>query len=276
MKLDEFTAEMLAQAMDVYLRAAYPHGEIPPPVRELAAVDPRAPLEEALGREEVQKFEAPGRPGFIDKYRWRLGNVRYPHMKLGIERCSEADDFVFNVDTHDRGLPLGSPAAGEPAYHELLAFNTELKRVIERRWLRHGLPTLYDHLAGHLRRQCALPQGRPKTVLIVDDDPSILELEQALVEEAGYRVVAVTGGVEALAEVGRPEAIDLCLLDIMMPTVDGLAVARRLRREGRLDFPIVYVTALPPERARDDIAADYVGKPFDPDHLVAVVRKHIG
>jgi CheY-like chemotaxis protein len=275
MKLSEITSSMLAEAVEIYLGAAYRQGRPPEHVLEIAEVDRSAPLEAALARECVEKTKLPGRPGFIDKYRWRLGNDYYRHMKLGIERCSDADDFVFVVDTHDRDFPLGSPALQSAEFRELLQHNAAVKRSIETRWRLAGIPTFAGHITRRLRQQCAVGRGQPKTLLIVDDDEAILELEQALVEEAGYRVLTASGGLEALAQLERPETVDLCLLDIMMPSIDGLAVARRMRRERRLEFPIIYVTALPHRRVRDDIADDYVGKPFDPDHLLEVIRRHV-
>jgi CheY-like chemotaxis protein len=276
MKLPEITSAMLAQAMAVYLRHAYQERQPPEHVQELADVDPEAPLTQAFERDEVIKFEAPDRPGFIQQYRWRLGNDRYPHMQLGLDRCSDADDFVFIVDTHDRNFPLGSPAVQDPEFHKLLKRNERLKHAIEGDWAAAGLPTLHGHISSRLRNECDVSGGRRKTVLIVDDDESVLELEEALVQQAGYRVLTATGGLEALAQIDGNVTIDLCLLDIMMPAMDGLAVARKARRRVGSDFPIVYVTALPPERAQDGVADDYVRKPFDPDHLIDVIRRHIG
>jgi len=276
MKLHEITSSMLAEAIEIYLAAAYPDAGPSQKVLEIARVDRSAPLQAALGRACVERSEHPGRPGFIDKYRWRLGNAAYPHMKLGIERCSEADDFVLAVDTHDRDFPVGSPASQSAEFRVLLDHNSAVKRLIETRWEQAGIPTLVGHITSHLHGRRVAGQGPAKTILIVDDDDSILELERALVEEAGYRVVPAASGAEALALLDHHEPPALCLLDVMMPSLDGLTVASRMRRVVGLRCPIVYVTALPAERVRDGVADDYVGKPFDPDHLLEVIRRHVG
>lgn len=276
MRLDQITSTTLVQAMDIYLRHAYPDQRPSDTVCDLATVDADAPLTTALNREGVAKTAARHRPGLIQRYRWRLGNSRYPHMQLGLDRCGQADEFVFVVDTHDRNFPLGSPALDDPAFHTLLEHNERLKHTIEAGWAAAGIPTLRGHITRRLRDRCVLGGPRVKTVLIVDDDESILELERALVEEAGYRVVAASGGIEALERIRSTQPIDLCLLDIMMPSVDGLAVARRARQRLGAHFPVIYVTALPRERANDPLADDYVAKPFDPDHLLEVIRRHIG
>ncbi len=276
MKLDQITSAMLAEAMRIYLDIAYPDGEPPAHVQAMARVDPDAPLEAALGGEYVDA--RPLRPGseLVGKYLWRLGNARYPHMKLGLERCSEGDDFVFVVDTHDRDLPLDSEAYDSPEYQELIRHNARLKHLIETRFHLAGLPTVRGHLVQYLRERCTVSRGRRRTILVVDDDEGILELGQALLEEAGYRVLTASSSAEALQRCHDEGPVDLCLLDVMMPGLDGRYCAVQLRDEATGRFPILYVTALPRERVRSDLADGYVGKPFDPDHLLEVIRKHIG
>jgi CheY-like chemotaxis protein len=276
MKLAQITPGMLVEAVRTYLAIAYPDGEPPQRIRDVATVDGDAPLDAALERECVERRAVPDRPDLVGKYLWRLGNARYPQMKLGLERCSDGDDFVFVVDTHDRDLPADSDVYASPEYQDLVRHNAELKHLIETRFHLAGLPTQRGHIAQYLRERCALPSGRRRTVLIVDDDESILELEQALIEEAGYRCLACTCGHDALARLRDSGPIDLCLLDIMMPLLDGHQAAVQLRRQAAARFPIVYVTALPRDRAMDDRADGYIGKPFAPDHLLAVIRRYVG
>jgi CheY-like chemotaxis protein len=276
MKFDEIPSSMLAQAMETYLDVAYPHGQIPPYVLEMARMDASAPLRAALDRPRVERKALPGRPDALDKCLWRLGNDRYPHMKLGIERCSEADDFVFVVDTHDRDFPLGSPVPQSPEFRELLRYNASLKHAIEARWAKAGIPTFPSHLTDYLREHPGAAEPQPKTILVVEDDGAIRELEETLLTDAGYRVVVASGGAQALEIIELGERVDLCLLDIMMPSLDGIEVARRMRTEGHPRFPILYVTALPPDRTRDGVADGYIGKPFDPDHLLHAICRLIG
>lgn len=276
MKLDEIPGAMLAKAMEIYLRIAYRDTTPPAKILDVARVDAAAPLADALARDCVARIDFPNRPGVVHKYRWRLGNDRYAHMKLGLDHCSEAGDFVFVVDTHDRDFPFGSPMLHEPQFRELLAYNAHVKQTIEIEWDVAGIPTFSRHVAGYLHDRCTVADARTKTVLIVDDDESILELEQALVEEAGYRVITATGGLEALARITEDDRIDLCLLDVMMPTLDGLSVVRQARERGRATFPIIWVTALPPQRVAGGLADGHIGKPFDPDHLIEIIRRHLG
>jgi DNA-binding response OmpR family regulator len=111
------------------------------------------------------------------------------------------------------------------------------------------------------------------TILVVDDEPGIVELLRLYLEAEGFRVVAAGDGEEALAAFER-EAPDCVVLDLMLPRVDGREVCRRIRRTS--DTPIVMLTA-----RSDEIdvvvglelgADDYVVKPFAPRPLVARVR----
>ena len=111
-------------------------------------------------------------------------------------------------------------------------------------------------------------------VLVVDDEPSILETVSGVLGDEGYAVTTATTGREALiaAESQRP---DLIVLDVMLPDCDGLEVARRLRSEGR-DPGILFLTAL--DSIEDRVAGlrlggdDYLTKPFSLEEVVARVQ----
>ena len=112
-----------------------------------------------------------------------------------------------------------------------------------------------------------------QTILVVDDEPQIVRLVRAYLEEAGFRVVIASDGQQALY-VARHEMPDLVVLDILMPHVDGLEFTRRIRRERNV--PIVMLTARAEETDRivglELGADDYVTKPFSPRELVARIR----
>jgi len=112
-----------------------------------------------------------------------------------------------------------------------------------------------------------------QTILVVDDEPQIVRLVRAYLEEAGFRVVIASDGEQALYT-ARHEQPDLVVLDLLMPRMDGLEFARRIRRER--DVPIIMLTARADETDRivglELGADDYVTKPFSPRELVARVR----
>jgi len=110
-------------------------------------------------------------------------------------------------------------------------------------------------------------------VLVVDDDPSIVELVRLYLEREGYRVLVAYDGLEAL-EMARQQQPDLVVLDLLLPEVDGLDVCRILQTES--DVPIIMLTAKTAEEDRVVGlrlgADDYVTKPFSPRELVARVQ----
>jgi DNA-binding response OmpR family regulator len=112
-----------------------------------------------------------------------------------------------------------------------------------------------------------------QTILVVDDEPQIVRLVRAYLEEAGYHVVIASDGEEAL-HVARHEKPDLVVLDVLMPRMDGLEFSRRIRRER--DVPIIMLTARAEETDRivglELGADDYITKPFSPREVVARVR----
>jgi two-component system OmpR family response regulator len=111
------------------------------------------------------------------------------------------------------------------------------------------------------------------TILIADDDAHIREVVRYALEREGHQTVLASDGSEAIERV-REGGIDLVVLDVLMPDVDGLTVCRRLRAEGRV--PIVMLSS------RGDVvdrvlglelgADDYVCKPFSPRELVTRVH----
>ena len=115
-----------------------------------------------------------------------------------------------------------------------------------------------------------VPRGH---VLVVDDEPMVREVIATYLERDGYRVASVADGAAALSwlDTGEP---DLVVLDLMLPTVDGLSVLAQMRKT-RAELPVIVVTARGEEPDRllglELGADDYVVKPFSPRELVARV-----
>jgi two-component system, OmpR family, alkaline phosphatase synthesis response regulator PhoP len=111
------------------------------------------------------------------------------------------------------------------------------------------------------------------TILVVDDEPRIVQLVRDYLEHGGFTVLTAADGPSALrsARTGRP---DLVVLDLGLPGMDGLDVARSLRRDGAV--PIIMLTARTEESDKlvglELGADDYLTKPFSPKELVARVR----
>jgi DNA-binding response OmpR family regulator len=112
-----------------------------------------------------------------------------------------------------------------------------------------------------------------KTVLVVDDEPKIVQVVHDYLHDAGFSVTSAADGEEAL-ERARAVRPDLVVLDLGLPTIDGIDVAKELRRHSAV--PIIMLTARSDELDRvlglELGADDYLVKPFSPRELVARVR----
>jgi two-component system, OmpR family, alkaline phosphatase synthesis response regulator PhoP len=112
-----------------------------------------------------------------------------------------------------------------------------------------------------------------KTVLVVDDEPDIVQLVRDYLEHAGFTVLRAGDGPTAL-RIARTQRPDLVILDLGLPGLDGLDVTRSLRRDGAV--PIIMLTARSDESDKlvglELGADDYITKPFSPKELIARVR----
>jgi len=111
------------------------------------------------------------------------------------------------------------------------------------------------------------------TILIVDDEPNIVELAKLYLNQEGYHVESVDNGNDALMKVGDTKP-GLVVLDLMLPDIDGFEVCKQIRKKS--DIPILMLTA-----RKEDVdkivglelgADDYLTKPFNPRELVARVK----
>ena len=114
------------------------------------------------------------------------------------------------------------------------------------------------------------------TILAVDDEPSIVRLVTATLEKRGYTVIPAYDGEEALAKL-KNHHIDLVLLDIMMPHIDGREVRKRLLADpATRDIPVIHLSAVgdfeQQLNAVEGGATDYITKPFAPADLVDRVK----
>ncbi len=112
-----------------------------------------------------------------------------------------------------------------------------------------------------------------KTILVVDDEPKIVQLVRDYLDRAGFRVLTAGNGKSALG-LARSEKPDMIILDLGLPEMDGLDVTRTLRRDSNV--PILMLTARGEEADKlvglELGADDYITKPFSPKELVARVR----
>jgi len=110
------------------------------------------------------------------------------------------------------------------------------------------------------------------TILVIEDDVTIVELIRALLVEEGYRVRVATSGPQALA--GEHPAPALVVLDMYVPGLSGSELADRLRASYGAELPILVISASNVDGEAHKLGAyEYLPKPFDLDKLLAAVRR---
>jgi CheY-like chemotaxis protein len=116
-----------------------------------------------------------------------------------------------------------------------------------------------------------------RKVLLVDDDMRNIFALTSVLEQRGLTVEPARNGVEALDKLDAQNDIDIVLMDVMMPVMDGLEATRRIRADPRFQkLPVITVTAKAmrddQEQCRRAGANDYLAKPIDPDRLLSLLR----
>lgn len=116
-----------------------------------------------------------------------------------------------------------------------------------------------------------------KTVLIVDDTPENISILAELLSE--YNIKIATNGKKALEIVDKAEVIDLILLDVMMPEMNGFEVAKNLKKNPlKKHIPIFFITASTDSKSFiegfESGGEEYISKPFDPDQVLRIVHQY--
>jgi CheY-like chemotaxis protein len=215
-------------------------------------------------------------------------------LDLGL---SDIDGFVLldllrhEPDTGD--IPVHVISGGDQAAHALTLGATS---VIDKPAERARLADLFGQVAEQSRsqdkkvkgprkaapkRRRALPELQNSKILIVDDDIRNIYSLTSVLESHGVEVLHAERGAEGIRILESSPGVDLVLMDIMMPEMDGYETMRRIRAEqGIGDIPLIAVTAKAMKGDRqkclDAGASDYISKPVDIDLLLALMRVWIG
>lgn len=161
------TLDVLRRAVDVYLGVAYPTTPPSEAVRrrlawpadvELADLLRKPPFERVTQGQGQDPDQAPC-AGPI--YALRLGNARYPHMKMQVQPWDGPDGYLLSVNTHDHALSVDPNAPDAAAFAALQAENQALKVAIERAWDQAGLPTFPRYLRNYLIAQRGAVPANP-------------------------------------------------------------------------------------------------------------------
>ncbi|SIO16159.1 hypothetical protein SAMN05444166_2767 [Singulisphaera sp. GP187] len=161
-ELQGLRIDILRQALEIYLVQAYPAGSPPEVVRRRlewpSDVEPLA----LLTRAPFERVDsAAGGGGGSPIYALRLGNLRYPHMKLQIQPWPNEAGFMLSVNTHDQVLAIDPASSDAQAFRDLQAENQRLKEAIEAAWDKAGLPTFLSYLRRYIEARAGADHHAP-------------------------------------------------------------------------------------------------------------------
>lgn len=164
MELRDFDRALFEQAVRLYLDEAYSDAPIPQAVQARLALPAGETLAEMAAADAFERTPPDGPPAQCTRIRLRLGNRRYPHMKLGVDRVADTPDWVLMADCHDDKLLSVAGGAERAAVESLVRQNADVKTRVERRWTEAGLPTFERYVrsrlpspAGGVERRAAGP-----------------------------------------------------------------------------------------------------------------------
>lgn len=121
--------------------------------------------------------------------------------------------------------------------------------------------------------------NEPKRILIVDDDPRNIFALEATLKAKGYNCLTANSAMEGIELLKTDAGINIVLMDIMMPDMDGYEALTRIRKmNGMNNLPIIAVTAQAMVGDREKCLAaganDYISKPINVDHLMAILKEY--
>jgi twitching motility two-component system response regulator PilG len=212
----------------------------------------------------LDRFEAFFRPLHVDQEK----------INAAIERLEQGDPATDLATAWQLGL----------AYLNLKQFDVAidlLQSAVELQGdgsdLAAGVEALMDYRAGLLQRREAV--GKRKTILVVDDSPTIRKLVTMTLERRGFATRTAADGYEAVDAIRDWGVPDLILLDITMPGMDGYQLCRLLRQNAdTTNIPIILLSGkdgfFSKVRGRMAGSTEYITKPFDPEGLLRVVERY--
>jgi hypothetical protein len=132
--------DMLRDAIAIYLKHAYPNGQLPEVVEKRIALDPNRSISELLAASPFENYVAEA-PFHCTVHALRLGSVDYPHLKMEVRPYTNHAGFVFGVNTHDQFISPDAKMPDADRWREVVRRNRELKQAVERAWAAANLPT---------------------------------------------------------------------------------------------------------------------------------------
>jgi len=269
MRLQDVQVETMRRALELYLNAAF--GE--DAEKKLPPID----FESCRSCEDVLAFfKDDSGAQRMRKFSLRLGNCRYPFMKLVFQELLVRDSFFFSVDTHDE-LDIKNSFQDYEKWLEIKRFNAHMKENVEAAWNREDIPT-FASLVAEVEKQTPELEtgaGEKPMVLIVEDEPDIARGVETILGRSGYSTTRVPSAERAL-EVLQDMRPDLILSDLEMGGMTGLDLARKLREDpDRKSIPFILATAATVGSSNFAVIDGYLVKPFDTKILLRFIAQYL-
>ncbi len=143
MRLEDISIEMLKKALTIYVESAYEQAPLPLTVKSRVSFIREYTgdgMDGLLGHDVIERLPSGNGSTEVNCYAIRLGNDKYPHMKLTLRRVAE-DDWRFAVDCHDGAFEVENAHPERPRAEELKACNRDFRDKIESLWREADLPT---------------------------------------------------------------------------------------------------------------------------------------
>lgn len=274
MRIERLTPSHVRLAVDLYVERAFPSGQTGPLPVDMELIESAQTMKEL-----TPAFEQPRAEEQVscERYTLRLGNWRYPFMKLVVQEYLVRDEFFFSVDTHD-DLRVDPSMPDYGAWCELRESNRGLKECIESAWAEAGLPTHDDlrQLTEEIARMERAPSAGAR-ILLVDDEEAVARGIGALLTARGYTVTLAHDGRRVLDLLEQDPLPDLVILDYAMPELDGWQVLEQLRGSSRTaDLKVLLATATNIELKMLQRCNALLKKPYPREMLFDLIDQLLG
>jgi len=250
--------QQLQLATQSFLTRAYPEG-VPTKIRDVVN-----DLQNIRDDQELLNWT--GLEIEKNRYNLRLGNHRYPHMKLVF--ILENRNPVFYVDAHDAHFTLPPEMPGYDQLVKLRDANRKMKGVIEAAWSAEQLP-IFGHQTVTVKFKKICDEMR---VLAIDDEVQILEMLGVIITSLGATFYRAQSAEAARKVILEKEVPDLVFCDIMMPGESGYDFVDWFK-DIHPNIPVYFITGLAQEDIEKIKIADVLQKPFSAKEVMTIMKK---
>ena len=275
MELKKIDYNILKKCVDIYLKEAFPNG-VPANGFNTQVIN------KVLEQKDSKGIFSCFRKEFLDegriKYSLQLGSDKYPYIKIVLMDFHD-EDYGFLVDRHTEYMRAQQESKFYNKEVEIKDYTKDLKMAIEDKWQEALIPTYRELVKQKTKEDSEKISGMKinktgSVVLLAEDDIDIAKLHTLKLELLGYDVEHAINGEIAL-EMHAKKKYHVLLLDLMMPTVSGFEVIKRIGKE----IPIVVLSAISDNMTIDNCLNDgakvFLVKPVTKEGLKEAINKAI-